>query len=417
MSHYQLTTLDNGLRVATEEIPNSRSVSVGCWVATGSRDEKPGESGASHLLEHLPFKGTDRLHARDMFETFGRMGAQFNAYASCERTCFWAEMVDSALPAVMGIMSEILQRPTFRNEDIDAERQVILDEIRELDDNPYTAAAQKFHCTLLDGHPLGQPRVGIPESVASMTRETIRGYWKRRYGPPSTAISVVGNATHAETVELVEGLMGGWKGGETGRVSWPHSPTSALGLIKRDTEEAHLAYGGGYVTHNDDRRWAAALLINVLGTGISSRLNAAMGREPDVAHAVGSSGKGFSDAGSWTICVGTTPGQVPEVMARIDQILNDLISNGVTNKELEIARVSASAGTALKMERSLLRMQTLGTDVIEYREPISVNELTERFCNVDQEQIVEAARLLFAGPKTLAAVGPFQESDLEGYLA
>ena len=417
MSHYQLTTLDNGLRVVTEEMCNSRSVSVGCWVATGSRDEQPGEGGASHFLEHLSFKGTEGVPARFMLETLDEVGANFNAYASRERTCLWAEMVDSALPTAMGIMALMLQRPTFRNEDIDSERKVILEEIEALNDNPHVAAIQKFQRTLLDGHPLGQPRGGTPESVASMTRETIRDYWERRYSPLSTVISVAGNATHIETVELVEALMGGWEGEETGRVSRRHFPKSALGLITQDIEQAHLAYGGGSVTDNDDRRWAVALLNNALSAGMSSRLNVAMGREPAVARTTGGSSQTFSDAGSWMIYVNTTPGRVPEVMERIDHVLNDLVLNGVTNKELEGVRGLARASMALQVERSHIRMQALGTGVMEGREPVSMNGLVESFCDVDQAQIAEAARLLLTGPKTLAAVGPFQESDLEGYLA
>ena len=194
---------------------------------------------------------------------------------------------------------------------------------------------EKFQRTLLSGHPLGQPKWGTLEAVISIPSETINGYWKRRYSPRSTVISVARNTTHAETVQLVDSLMGGWEGDETGRASQLHSPTRGLGVIERDIEQAHLAYGGGSVTRNDDRRWAVAVLSGLLGTGVHSRLNTTMGKEPGVASLVGSFSQSLSDAGSWMVYVGTTLRHVPEVMERIDRTLNDLVVNGVTKKELE----------------------------------------------------------------------------------
>ncbi len=200
--HYALTTLPNGLRVITEAIPGLRSVAVGCWVDTGTRDELPNEAGASHFLEHLLFKGSETLTARQISETFDAMGAESNAFTTKEYTCFWARLLDEDLPRGLGVLAEMLQRPAFRPDEIDSERQVVIEEINMNDDDPSDVAFEEFTSALFDGHPLERPVFGTRESIRAMTRDDLHGYWQRRYRVDSAVLALTGSIDHDQVVEL-----------------------------------------------------------------------------------------------------------------------------------------------------------------------------------------------------------------------
>ena len=181
--HYEMTTMVNGMRVITETMSSVRSVSVGCWVATGTRDERPSEAGASHFLEHLLFKGTDELSAREISETLDRVGAISNAFTSKEDTCYWARMLDEHLPAVLSVLAGMLRQPAFRHEDIVSERSVVFEEINSTEDDHHRAASELFSKTLFEGHPLERPVLGTRQSVEDATRGDLFSYWQRRYTP------------------------------------------------------------------------------------------------------------------------------------------------------------------------------------------------------------------------------------------
>jgi hypothetical protein len=208
---YELTTLPNGLRIITEDMPSSRSIAIGCWVDTGSRDEVGAEAGASHFLEHLLFKGSERLSAQQIAEAFDAVGAQHNAFTSKEYTCYWARMRDADAGIGIGILAEMLRSPAFRQEEIDSERHVVLEEINMNEDDPTDVAHEEFVRALWAGHPLSPPILGSRESILGMSRDTIAGYWGRRYSPRSTVIAAAGRVDHEELVALVTEVLGEWE--------------------------------------------------------------------------------------------------------------------------------------------------------------------------------------------------------------
>ena len=284
MTHYRLSTLGNGLRLITEEMPALRSVSVGCWVDTGARDERANEAGASHFLEHLLFKGTEELSARQIAEMFDGMGAESNAFTSKEQTCYWARLLDDDLPVGMRLLSEMLQRPAFRQNEIDSERQVVFEEINMREDDPQDSAFEAFSRTVHDGHVLGRPVLGTRESIGAMTRADLEGYWRRRYGPHSVVVALAGAVRHSEARELIEELFGQWSGGEVGHSFSSNSPSASVELVERDTEQAHLVLGGAGMDRADERRWAFGILNLVLGGGMSSRLFTSIREERGLAY-------------------------------------------------------------------------------------------------------------------------------------
>lgn len=416
MTHYQLTTLPNGLRVITEQMSALRSVSIGCWVDTGARDEWANEAGASHFLEHLLFKGTDELSARQISETFDGMGAESNAFTSKEQTCFWARLVDDGLPVGMHLLSEMLQRPAFRQAEIDSERQVVVEEINMHEDDPQDSAFEAFSRAIHDGHALGKPVLGTRKSIADMTRQDLRGYWERRYGPASVVVALAGAVEHSAAVGLCEEGFGGWSGPQVDHEFLPKRSLSSVGLVERDTEQAHLVLGGVGLGRADERRWAYGVLNLVLGVGMSSRLFTTVREERGLAYAIFSFNHSYADTGVWGIYVGTTPSHTGQVMELIYGQLTQLAEEGITEAELEKARGAARGALALGMEDSSSRMIRLGRDEVCGLPHYSMDERLERILAVDRDQVVEVARQVLTGPKTLGAVGPFQESDLTAYL-
>ncbi len=416
MTHFALTTLPNGLRVITETMPALRSVSVGCWVDTGARDERSSEAGASHFLEHLLFKGTEELSARQISETFDGMGAESNAFTSKEHTCYWARLVDEDLPVGMKILSEMLKRPAFRQNEIDSERQVVFEEINMREDDPQDSAFEAFSRTIHCDHALGRPVLGTRDSIGSMTRDDISGYWQRRYGPSSVVIALAGAVRHAEAVDLVEELFGDWTGPKVGHQYSPSAYSSSVGVVERDTEQAHLVLGGEGMGRTDERRWAFGVLNMVLGVGMSSRLFTSIREERGLAYAVFSFNRSYADTGVWGIYVGTTPPQTGQVMELIHSQLEQLMEEGITEEELEKARGAGRGALALAMEDSQSRMVNLGSEEICGLEHYSMDERLEKILAVDRQDVIEVARQMFSGPRTLGAVGPFGESDLAVHL-
>ncbi len=416
MTHFSLTTLPNGLRVVTEHMPSLRSVSVGCWVDTGARDERVNEAGASHFLEHLLFKGTEELSARQISETFDGMGAESNAFTSKEQTCYWARLVDDDLPVGMGLLSEMLQRPAFRPKEIDSERQVVVEEINMHEDDPQDSVFEVFSRTVHEGHALARPVLGTRPSIRAMTREDLSGYWRRRYGPRSVVVALAGAVRHSEAVALSEQLFGEWSGEAVGHHYCPNSVSSSVGLVERDTEQAHLVLGGESMDRADERRWAFGILNLVLGGGMSSRLFTSVREERGLAYSIVSFNRSYADLGVWGIYVGTTPRQTAEVMDIIHRELSTVMEDGITEAELEKARGAARGALALAMEDSQSRMVGLGRDEITGMEHYSMDERLERILAVNRGEVIEVARQMFSGPKALAAVGPFEKSDLTGYV-
>ena len=414
--HYQLTTLPNGLRVITENMPGIRSVAVGCWIDTGTRDENSNEAGASHFLEHLLFKGSDALSSREISERFDAMGAESNAFTSKDHTCFWARLLDDDLADGMSMLAEMLQRPAFRPNEIDAERQVVIEEINMAEDDPSDVAFEEFMMGVFAGHPLEAPVLGTRESVRGMTRDDISGYWKRRYGAGSVVVAMAGSVDHDQVVAQTADLFGGWSGDsvphEFARVQTP----SGVRLVERDTEAAHVIVGGAGPDRADERRWAFDLLNHVLGGGMSSRLFTSIREERGLTYSVYSFKTAYADAGAWGVYAGTTPDQADTVLELIHVELDKVISSGITSAELERARGAMRGGLALAMEDASSRMVRLGRAELIGFEHLSVDERIARIDAVTLDDIQTVAETVLTGPQVIGAVGPFSKDDLEKHL-
>jgi predicted Zn-dependent peptidase len=414
---HQLTTLPNGIRVITETMPSVRSVSVGCWVDTGSRDETEPEAGCSHFLEHLLFKGTDEMSARAISEAFDQVGARSNAFTSKEYTCYWAQLRDEDLDMGMHLLGEMIQRPAFRPEEIASEAHVVLEEINMNEDDPADVAHDQFARALWGGHVLARPVLGTRESITAMGRDIIAGYWARRYHPSTLVVAVAGHADHGAVVQMVEDRFGAWNGDAAGHDLAAPVIEPRVGVVRRDTEQAHLVLGGEAFDRGDDRRFAFGLLNHVLGGGMSSRLFREVREERGLAYAVYSFRMPYADSGAFGVYVGTTPHQAPLVLDIIRAELTKAVDEGLTAEELERAKGHTKGSLALSMEDTNSRMVRLGRHELTGVDHLSLDEAVARIEAVSLDEVHAVAKDVFSGPFVLGGVGPFDATDLERFVA
>ncbi len=415
--HYQLSTLPNGLRIITQDMPSVHSATIGAWVDTGSRDEIAEEAGASHFLEHLLFKGSESLDAHQIAEGFDSRGARHNAFTSKEYTVYWAKVRDADLGFAVEVLSEMLQRPAFRQEEIDSERHVVLEEINMNEDDPTDVAHELFVRKLWAGHPLAPPILGTKDSITGMSRDVIAGYWNRRYTPHSVVIAAAGRLDHDVLVEQIGELFGDWAGDVTARPKVSPAAPQGVALRSKDTEQAHLVLGTPGFKRDDDRRWAANVVDHVLGGGMSSRLFREIREQRGLAYAVHSFRMPFVETGANAIYVGTTPNQAPEVLDLIRAELAKLVASGLTIEELERAKGHVKGSLALSLEDSNSRMSRLGRDELTGIGHMSIADIVAKIEEVTAEDTLAVAADIYSGPFVLGAVGPFEADELASFVA
>ena len=405
-----LSVLPNGLRLATEAMPEVRSVAIGFWVGTGSRDEQ--SAGASHFLEHLLFKGTSSRSAAAIAEDLDAVGGDCNAFTTREYTSFYVRLLSEHLPLGLGVLADIMEDPALRPSDVDAERSVILDEILMHADEPADQAAEQAMAALYPAHPLGRDTLGTAESVGAMTAIDIRRFFEHHYRPGNIVVSVAGDCDHDTVAAALEGRFADRPGGSAPGRSAPGPEVAPLAVVRRSTEQAHLVLGMRSVSRHDHDRWPLAVLNQVLGGGLSSRLFQKVREERGLAYSIWSERAAYADAGSLAVTAGTAPEHVDEVLRIVVGELECLATDGVTERELAVAKGNLRADTLLSCEDSGARMSRLGSAVLLHGRVWTVDEVLEHFEAVTLDDVHRVAAALAAAPRTLAAVGPF---DPDGF--
>ena len=382
-----------------------RSIALGFWVRTGSRDETPAQAGISHFLEHLLFKGTERFSSLEIDEAFDAMGAEVNAGTGKETTSVYSRFLDGHLERAFDVMQDMVLRPAYP--DIDSERQVVIEEIAMYEDEP----ADKVHDVLAGAvfgeHPLGRPIIGRAEVVSSVPVPDIAAYHDVRYLPKNIVVSAAGNLEHDRIVELVDAAV---QGRDADPAPAPEDTlgddTPALRFHRKDTEQYHLCLGARGIPRGDDRRFALRILDTVLGGSTSSRLFQEVREKRGLAYAVYSYASHFADTGQVGIYVGTRPDNVSEVMDVIGTELRKLQEEGITEAELERARENVKGRTVLAMESTLTRMSRLGSSVLMGVPLLTVDEILAELDKVTLDGVTELAReLLQPGRMSAAGVG------------
>jgi predicted Zn-dependent peptidase len=399
----KLTTLDSGLRVVTEHVPAVRSIALGLWVRAGSRDETVEQAGISHFLEHLLFKGTERFSSLDIDELFDAMGAEINAGTSKETTSVYSRFLDGHLEKAFDVLQDMVLRPTYP--DVDAERQVVIEEIAMYEDEPSDKVHDVLAGAVFGDHPLGRPVIGRAEVISSVPVPDIAAYHDARYLPSNIVVAAAGNIEHDRLVELVDGSV-------DGRVAdpapapedGPAGSAPALRFHKKETEQYHLCLGGRGIRRADERRFTLRVLDTLLGGSTSSRLFQEVREKRGLAYAVFSYASHYADSGQVGLYVGTRPDRVREAMDVIGTELRRLQEEGVSEEELERARENVKGRTVLSMESTLSRMNRLGGSVLMGVPLLTLDELLAELDAVTLEDVSELTGELLR-PEAMSAAG------------
>jgi predicted Zn-dependent peptidase len=385
---------------------HARSVAIGFWVGIGSRDEEDRLAGASHFLEHLLFKGTPERSARSIAEAVDAVGGDMNAFTTKEYTAFYVKLLSEHLDLGLDILSDVIWSPALRLEDFEAERDVILEEIRMHADEPSDVAQELVFQALFPDHPLGREVLGLAESVESMRVEDIRDFFSRYYRPPNMVVAAAGDLEHDRLAEGLESRFAGTPGGSPPRRSAPAAEVRPLLLAERPTEQAHIVVGVRAPDRHSPARWTLDTLNHALGGGISSRLFQEIRERRGLAYSVYSDRVSFDDAGAISVYVGTAPEKAGEVMDLLGSELDALAEGGITPPELEVARGHIRADALLALEDSAARMGRIGRSLLLHDEVLPVEELLRRVDSVTTESVAELASLVLGSARGVALVGP-----------
>jgi predicted Zn-dependent peptidase len=414
---HQLTRLPSGVRVITETLPHVRSVSLGMWLAVGSRDERVGEIGCSHFLEHLLFKGTSARSARDIAEALDAVGGEMNAFTSKELTCFYAQVIDRDLPLAFEVLADMLIDARNGEADVEAEREVVLSELDIHFDTPDDLVHTDFTASVLGDHPLAVETLGSIESVRALRRDAIHAYYLERYRPEELVVAAAGNCSHERLVALADELLGDLGRPGSGRPE-RHAPTAygqhEVRVRHRPTEQAHVILGVPGLAQHEEDRWALKVLMTLLGGSMSSRLFQTIREERGLAYTTYGFASSYSDGGLVGAYAGTTPGKLDEVLGLLRADL-DRVADDVTEAEVVRAKGSLVGGTVLGLEDTGSRMSRLGKQVVTGAPLLTIDEALARLDAVDLDDVRAVARRVLHRPRDLALVGPFAPEDADRF--
>jgi predicted Zn-dependent peptidase len=393
-------------------MPEVSSVSVGFWVGTGARDETEEQAGISHFLEHLLFKGTPLRSARSIAEEIDAVGGDMNAYTTKEYTTFYVRLLGEHLDLGLDILCDILTDPALRPDEVDAERQVILEEVLMHLDEPADVVQERFAEALFPDHSLGREVLGIPQVIREVGVKEIRSFFDEHYLPGNIVVAAAGALDHDSVAEEIERRYLGRNGGSAPARTPPGESVVGKVVQYDETEQAQLVFGVRAPERRSPERFTLAALNHVLGGGLSSRLFQEVREERGLAYSIGSDRVAYADAGALAVSVGTAPAHAREVLAIISRELDSMMRQGITARELAVAKGNLRAELLLSLEDSGARMSRIGGSLLLHDGVLPVEEVMERIDEVTLEKVAEVASSVLSQERVLAVVGPFEEDGI-----
>ncbi|WP_418790170.1 M16 family metallopeptidase [Phosphitispora sp. TUW77] len=413
---YKKETLANGVRIVTEEIPYVRSVSLGIWVGTGSRDEDQSNSGIAHFIEHMMFKGTAGRTAKGIAEALDAVGGQLNAFTSKEYTCYYAKVLDEHIDVAVDLLSDMYFNSLFREEDVEKEKNVIIEEIKMYEDTPDELVHDIFASTLWSDHALGKPVIGSEEIIRTIDREQMLHFRNNNYAPDSLVVAAAGNIKHEQVVAKLAPLFGTMPNTVVrNRIYSEPVAKYQIGMKKKDVEQVHLCVGTPGLPMEHEDIYVLHLINSVLGGGISSRLFQEIREERGLAYSIFSYHSSYKDAGLFSIYAGLSRNNLKQVLSLISTELNSIKKEGITSEEMVRAKEQLKGSILLGLENVSSRMTRLGKSELSINRVISVEETLEKIYKVSVEDVKRLADRLFRGDNIIkACVGPeVDENELE----
>lgn len=410
---YRKDTLSNGIRVVSETLPKSRSVSIGVWVKVGSRHEPKELGGISHFIEHMFFKGTARRSARDIAIEMDALGGEMNAFTSQETTTYYVKVLDEHLPKAVDILSDILISSRFDPAEIEKERKVILEEIKGVEDSPDDYIHELFTSTVWPDHPLGRPILGTRETIKALDHNHIISYIESYYSPKEIVISVAGNFEHDAMIDLLNESLGKYSRQGIPKKEEPPRFDHAIFVKKKQLEQVQLCLGckGIHFTHED--RFVISALNGVLGSGMSSRLFQEVREQNALAYSIYSYVVSYRDAGLFTVYAGTDPANAVQVVKLIMKEFRKIKEEGITKAEEERVKNQIKGNLVLSLESSNSHMSRLARQEIYYGKYISVDDIIKGIEKVTAADVQRLAQQLFTPENiSLTILGPLTKADL-----
>jgi predicted Zn-dependent peptidase len=415
VQNYHLTTLDIGTEVITEPLPTVRSVAIGFWIGAGSRDEDDAHAGVSHFLEHLLFKGSRSYSALEIAEVFDAFGGELNAATARDYTVVYARVMDDHLETALDVMSDMVFAPTLA--DLDAEREVVLEEIAMVDDTPQELIHDLITQAVFGDHPLGRPVLGSSEVISTVSRRSLSAYHRRRYRPDNVVVAAAGRIDHDELVQLVERMSA--KAADpparkpSARVPLVKSPPPSLVFARKETEQYHVCLAAPGIARSDRRRFTASVLDGVLGGSASSRLFQEIREKRGLAYAVYTFSSQYADTGQIGVYVGTREENLDACLAIVAEQIAAIASDGPVPDELARAKENLKGRIMLAMELTSNRMSRLGKSLVTDSEILSLDRLLAEIEAVDGEAVAQLAEMLLAMDRfSVAAIGPSEDRFL-----
>lgn len=401
-------TLSNGLRIVAEQIPHVRSISMGIWVHAGSKNEVRQSNGISHFLEHMLFKGTKKRTARQLAEAFDEIGGQVNAFTSKEITCYYAKVLDDHFTVSLEILSDMFLQSVFREQEIEKEKKVIMEEIRMVEDTPDDIVHDLLAEVSFANSALGLPVIGTSENVKQFSRDDLLTYLQNHYHPQNVVIALAGNLPQDYLQQIEDTFL---HATGTDRAITHETPTFTpnVKVKQKETEQTHLCLGFPGLAVDDQRIYQIILLNTMLGGNMSSRLFQRIREEKGLAYSVFSYHSSYQNTGLFTIYAGTAHDQANEVIEHIQEILQQTQANGVSETELNKSKEQLKANLMLGLESTNNRMSRLGRNEILLGKHLSLDELALQVDQITLDDVNQLARDIFASPCSLAMISPHKE--------
>jgi predicted Zn-dependent peptidase len=403
---YRKLILDNGIRLVTERIPTLKSVTVGIWVNAGSRDESPAQAGYSHFIEHMFFKGTALRSATDISREIDALGGEMNAFTTRETTTFYVKVLDQHLSKALDLLSDLFLRSRLAQKEIEKEKQVVIEEIRMVQDDPEDLV-QELHTKLVMGrHPLSRPILGRESTIVRIDRNSLLEYIRTHYRPEDIVLAVAGNFDHDQLEKTIARTFGVHRRASPGaaRKRWPPDLCGGVSTQQKPLEQVHLCMGLEGVAAGHKDRYAIYALNSVLGGSVSSRLFQEVREKRGLAYSIYSFLSGYSDGGTITIYAGTRAREVERVIDLIRREIKRFAKHGIEREELKRTKEQMKGSLMLSLESSHSRMNKLAKDELIAGTHTTLEEMISEIEAVTEQQVSRVAQHVF-NPRTMSLTG------------
>ena len=390
------TTLESGLKVVSEKIESVKSVSVGIWIKTGSRNESDKQAGITHFLEHMLFKGTEKRGAYDIAQSMESVGGYLNAFTSTEYTCYYARCLDSELDTAVEVLSDMIKNSQFPEEELEKEKKVVLEEMKMYKDSPDDVVFEEFSSQIFRDHPIGRPIIGFEETVKSFSRKDLFDYVDERYQPDNLLVAVAGHADHDQVLEMVRERLNYEKNGNTFNSDQPLSPYEVTNQkITKPIEQTHMIMGRRALNFEHPDKYLLLLANTILGGGMSSRLHQNVREKYGYCYSISPFNQSYIDTGLFGVYTGTDIGYVDHVRELIKVEFLRMQNEKVGDKELSEAKAQLKGKLLLSQENTSNRMTRLAKSELYFNRFVTLDELVENIDAVTSEDLLTFSNVFF----------------------